>query len=71
MLLRRTPAEEKKDPYMRKWQCKVCGFIYDEAEGLPNDGIPPGTLWEEIPQEWVCPDCGAAKSEFEMMEVEE
>jgi len=56
---------------MRKWQCKVCGFIYDEATGLPDDGIPPGTLWEEIPEEWVCPDCGAAKSEFEMMEVEE
>jgi rubredoxin len=56
---------------MRKWQCKVCGFIYDETKGLPDDGIPPGTLWEEIPEEWVCPDCGAAKSEFEMMEVEE
>jgi rubredoxin len=56
---------------MRKWQCKVCGFIYDEAKGLPDDGIPPGTLWEEIPEDWVCPDCGAAKSEFEMMEVED
>ena len=55
---------------MRRWQCQVCGFIYDEAEGLPEQGIRPGTRWEDIPDDWVCPDCGAVKSEFEMVELE-
>lgn len=53
-------------PY-RKYECVICGFIYDEAEGLPDDGIPPGTRWEEIPDDWECPDCGMAKSEFDLM----
>ena len=43
----------------RKWECIVCGWIYDEAEGLPEEGIPPGTKWEDVPHDWVCPDCGA------------
>jgi rubredoxin len=54
---------------MKKWQCMVCGFIYDEAAGLPEEGIAPGTRWEDIPDDWVCPDCGADKSDFEMVEV--
>jgi len=54
----------------RKWQCQVCGFIYDEAEGLPDEGIAPGTLWEDIPEDWCCPDCGSAKTEFEMAEID-
>lgn len=53
-------------PY-RKYECVICGFIYDEAEGLPDDGIPPGTRWEEIPEDWECPDCGISKSEFDLM----
>ncbi len=52
---------------MRRWECQVCGFVYDEAEGLPEEGIAPGTRWEVIPEDWVCPDCGTAKSEFEMI----
>ncbi len=55
---------------MKKWQCSVCGFIYDEARGIPEAGIEAGTRWEEIPESWVCPDCGATKSEFEMIEIE-
>lgn len=47
--------------------CVVCGFIYEEATGLPQEGIAPGTRWEEIPDHWVCPDCGAGKSEFEVI----
>ena len=43
---------------MKKWQCVVCGLIYDEAEGWPEDGIEPGTKWEDVPEDWVCPDCG-------------
>lgn len=54
---------------MKKWQCIVCGFIYDEAKGLPEGGIVPGTRWKDIPNTWVCPDCGAAKSDFEMVEA--
>ncbi|MEX6500792.1 rubredoxin [Pseudomonas zhanjiangensis] len=54
---------------MSKWQCVVCGFIYDEITGLPEDNIEPGTRWEDIPADWVCPDCGAGKQDFEMIEV--
>lgn len=54
---------------MKKWQCFYCGFVYDEAEGLPEEGIPPGTRWEDIPDTFVCPDCGASKADFEMIEV--
>ncbi|MHA7880648.1 MAG: rubredoxin [Saccharospirillum sp.] len=55
---------------MRKWQCIVCGFIYDEAEGLPDEGIAPGTPWDEVPADWECPDCGAGKDDFEMIEID-
>lgn len=54
---------------MRKWQCQVCGFIYDEELGLPEEGIAPGTAWESVPDDWVCPDCGTKKSGFEMLEL--
>jgi rubredoxin len=50
----------------RTWQCGACGFIYDEAEGLPAEGIAPGTRWEDIPDSWSCPDCGMSKAQFEM-----
>ena len=49
---------------MRKYICSVCGYIYDEAKGIPEAGITPGTKWEDLPVDWVCPICGAAKSEF-------
>ena len=51
----------------RTWMCVVCGFIYDEAAGLPEEGIPPGTRWEDVPDTWTCPDCGVTKDDFEMM----
>jgi rubredoxin len=54
---------------MKKFQCIVCGFIYDEAEGLPEEGIAAGTRWEEIPDDWECPECGVSKSDFEMVEM--
>lgn len=53
-----------------KWECVICGFVYDEAEGLPDDGIMPGTKWESIPEDWECPDCGISKLDFDMVEVE-
>lgn len=53
----------------RTWMCVVCGFIYNEAEGLPEEGIAPGTRWDDVPDSWTCPDCGVTKDDFEMMEL--
>jgi rubredoxin len=50
------------------YQCVVCGFIYDEEQGLPAEGIAPGTRWEDIPDDWKCPECGVGKQDFEMVE---
>lgn len=52
----------------KKYMCLICGFIYDEAIGCPEEGIAPGTKWEDIPLNWSCPDCGARKEDFEMIE---
>ncbi|MEE4277072.1 MAG: rubredoxin [Halieaceae bacterium] len=49
----------------RKYECIVCGLIYNEAEGCPDDGIPPGTRWDDVPEDWLCPDCGVGKEDFE------
>jgi rubredoxin len=54
---------------LKKWQCIVCGFIYDEEQGLPEEGIAPGTPWQDIPDDWMCPDCGVGKEDFEMVEI--
>ncbi len=56
---------------MIKYKCTVCGYIYDPEEGDPDGGIKPGTPFEEIPADWVCPVCGAAKSDFEKEEEDE
>lgn len=53
----------------KKWECIVCGWIYDEEQGLPEEGIEPGTAWDDIPDDWVCPDCGVGKEDFEMIEI--
>ena len=53
----------------KEYMCVVCGFVYNEAEGLPEEGSAPGTRWADIPDNWVCPECGAAKEDFEMVEV--
>jgi len=50
---------------MDKYKCKVCGYIYDPARGDPDNGYPPGTSFAALPETWVCPECGAPKSEFE------
>ncbi|MDL0432959.1 FAD-dependent oxidoreductase [Marinobacter sp. TBZ242] len=54
---------------MKTWLCVVCGLIYDEAKGWPKDGIAPGTRWEDVPDDWLCPDCGVGKADFEMLEI--
>jgi rubredoxin len=53
----------------KEYLCVVCGFVYSEAAGLPEEGIAPGTRWADIPDNWVCPECGAGKEDFEMVEV--
>lgn len=52
---------------MARWECIVCGLIYDEREGWPDDGIAPGTRWEDVPDDWTCPDCGVGKDDFELV----
>jgi rubredoxin len=53
----------------KRLMCLLCGYIYDEAVGWPEDGIVAGTLWEDVPLNWQCPECGATKDDFEMVEV--
>jgi len=62
--------EEKKEtvPQTVKYKCTVCGYVYDPELGDPDGGIKPGTPFEEIPDDWVCPVCGASKNQFEKME---
>ena len=52
---------------MKQYQCVVCGFIYDEAVGIPEDGIPAGTKWDDVPDTWECPECGVSKADFDMV----
>ncbi len=53
----------------KSWICVVCGFIYHEAEGWPEEGIEPGTLWADVPEDWSCPDCGVSKADFEVLDL--
>ena len=54
---------------MKRYLCLICGLIYDEAKGWPDDGIKPGTKWEDVSENWACPDCGAGKEDFDMIEI--
>lgn len=54
---------------MKRWMCMSCGWVYDQEFGDPMGDIPPGTAWEDIPDDWKCPDCGATKDSFEMVEI--
>lgn len=53
---------------MKKYKCTVCGYIYDPVEGDPDSGIAPGTAYEDLPEDWECPLCGASKEDFETLE---
>ena len=50
---------------MKRWKCVICGYVYDPEEGDAESGISPGTPFEELPSDWVCPVCGAPKEQFE------
>ncbi len=54
---------------MKRYMCLLCGYIYDEALGWPEEGIPAGTIWDNVPPNWQCPECGASKYDFEMVEI--
>lgn len=58
----------KKKEIMKKYICEVCGYIYDPAIGDPDSGIEPGTAFEDIPEDWVCPICGVGKDDFKVEE---
>lgn len=62
-------STEPAQAEFKVWQCLLCGFLYDEAEGMPDEGIAPGTRWADVPDDWVCPECSAIKADFEMIEV--
>jgi rubredoxin len=49
--------------------CLICGWLYDEAQGAPEHGLTPGTPWEQVSMDWVCPHCGARKEDFEMIQI--
>ena len=61
-------AAASADGEFKTWQCILCAFVYDEAAGLPEDGIAPGTRWADVPESFGCPDCSAKKADFEMIE---
>lgn len=53
---------------MTKYQCNICPYVYDPEVGDPDNGVPPGTAWEDLPEDWVCPLCQAPKDEFTALE---
>ena len=56
------------DNFMKKYKCIICDYVYDPQEGDPDSGINPGTAFEDLPDEWICPLCGVGKDQFEAIE---
>ncbi|HSV60371.1 MAG TPA: rubredoxin [Variovorax sp.] len=54
---------------MTVWQCRICGFLYDEKAGMPEHGIPVGTAWQKVSDDWLCPECGMSKADFDLVEL--
>jgi rubredoxin len=65
----RHPSRRRGVIPMKAYMCVICGFVYEEAKGHAESGIAPGTKWEDVPLSWRCPDCGAGKEDFEMIEI--
>ena len=54
-------------PPFQMYMCAVCGWVYDEAQGRPQDGLAPGTRWADVPEDWCCPECGVKKDDFDLV----
>jgi rubredoxin len=65
MNFKRSLTPNEKEIKMDKYVCTLCGYVYDPAEGDPDNGVAPGTKWEDVPDDWECPVCGAGKEDFE------
>jgi rubredoxin len=68
-----TPAAEAakaaaEDTAFKQWVCVICGWVYDEAAGAPDDGLAPGTRWADVPEDWRCPLCDVGKEDFALVE---
>lgn len=63
-----TDKDKEHEENMQQYKCLRCGYIYDPAAGDPDNGVEPGTAFEDLPDDWVCPECGAGKDEFEPIE---
>ena len=61
---RHNSSIKDKSMIMKKYVCNICGYVYDPATGDPDSGIAPGTAFEDIPADWVCPVCGVGKEDF-------
>jgi rubredoxin len=61
----RGTGTSKQGGHMEKWECQACGYIYDPSIGDPDHDLPPGTAFEELPDDWVCPQCGVGKDFFQ------
>ena len=68
-ILQAPPGSIVSDDTYKTWMCIICGWIYEEEKGAPGEGLPPGTRWEDVPEFWTCPDCGAAKEDFDMVQL--
>jgi rubredoxin len=60
--------KKRRRGFMDKYVCTICGYVYDPAQGDPDNDVPAGTAWEDVPEDWVCPICGAGKDDFEKEE---
>ncbi len=68
LLTSRSMESKHEKTTMDKWECTACGYVYDPKVGDPDRGIEPGTPFEEVPDDWICPDCGLSKDMFEETE---
>jgi rubredoxin len=59
---------EKEESVMDKYVCTICGYVYDPELGDPDNDVAAGTKWEDVPEDWECPVCGASKDDFEKQE---
>jgi rubredoxin len=60
---------DERNAVSKTWMCLICGWIYDEETGAPDHGIAAGTPWDQVPMNWTCPECGARKEDFEMVQL--